>query len=110
MSKRPNLAAALHDAGARPAQAKAPVVPIAAPAAIAPPAPAAETRTLASARAPSREGLRAVTTYVSPEAHAQLSMMAIERGQKEKRKVSTQELMTEALNDLFRKHGKSQIA
>jgi hypothetical protein len=108
MSKRPNLAAALHDAGARPAQAKAAVVPIAAPVAVDP--PVADTRGSTSTRAPSREGQRAVTTYVSPEAHAQLSMLAIERGQKEKRKVSTQELMTEALNDLFRKHGKSQIA
>lgn len=63
-----------------------------------------------SNKPPSREGLRAVTTYVSTEAHAQLAVLAIERGQQEKRKVAVQELMTEALNDLFRKYGRSGIA
>lgn len=105
MSKRPNLAAALHDAGARPTQPP----PVAAVVS-AEPAPPVAARRAPLGKAPSREGLRAVTTYVSAEAHAQLAMLAIERGQKEKRKVSTQELMIEAMNDLFRKHGKSQIA
>lgn len=106
MSKRTNLAAALHDAGARPAQPAAPAV---APPAEAQPVQVAPSRPV-SVKPPSREGLRAVTTYVSHEAHAQLAMLAIERGQVEKRKVTTQELMIEAMNDLFRKHGKSQIA
>ncbi len=104
MSKRPNLAAALHDAGAKPTGVAQP------PAPSPESAPEPVNPKQASNKAPSREGLRAVTTYVSTEAHAQLAMLAIERGQREKRKVAAQELMTEALNDLFRKYGRSGIA
>ena len=100
MSKRINLAAALHDAGARPAQQ---------PPALAVVEPAAPTST-AMMRPPSRAGLRAVTSYVNTEAHAQLAVLAIEQGQSKKRRVTTQELMTEAMNDLFRKYGRSAIA
>ena len=92
MAKRTNLAAALHDAGASAAtKAKAQEQP--AQPAIAP-----------SPRPPSRKGQRAVTTYTNPEAHKQLRLLSIETGD------SLQELMTEALNELFRKHGKSLIA
>jgi len=96
MSKRPNLAAALHDAGAKPAHAQqsAAVVPI--EALHSEPRPP-------GARAPSREGQRAVTLYVRPEAHKQLRLLSVENGE------SVQDLMSEALNDLFRKHGRSQI-
>lgn len=107
MSKRPNLAAALHDAGARPALGQS--TP---PATIAevttlpahqqePPAPAERRVTV---RPPSREGLRAVTVYVKPEVHKQLRMLGIDTGD------SVQELMIQALNDLFHKHGRSRIA
>ena len=100
MSKRPNLAAALHDAGARPAQGQtsAAVVALVEPSAVAPRAAASTTRP------PSREGQRAVTVYVKPEAHKQLRLLAVDTG------ASVQDLMTEALNDLFRKHGRSLIA
>lgn len=100
MSKRINLAAALHDAGAKPAH-KPPalaVVELAAPV------------SAATTRPPSRAGLRAVTSYVNTEAHAQLAVLAIEQGQVKKRRVTTQELMSEAMNDLFRKYGRSAIA
>lgn len=100
MSKRTNLAAALHDAGARPAQQPPPL-------AVVEPAPMSNAKT---ARPPSRVGLRAVTSYVNTEAHAQLAVLAIEQGQAKKRKVTTQELMIEAMNDLFRKYGRSAIA
>jgi len=63
--------------------------------------PAADGTT---ARPPSRVGQRAVTTYVSPEAHKQLRMLSIETGE------SVQVLMTDAMNGLFRKHGKAYIA
>ena len=99
MSKRINLAAALHDAGARPAQQ---------PPALAEVEPAAPVST--TPRPPSRAGLRAVTSYVNTDAHAQLAVLAIEQGQAKKRRVTTQELMTEAMNDLFRKYGRSAIA
>ncbi len=104
MSKRPNLAAALHDAGARPAQGQSPVAALAL---VDPPAAAPQDvapATKASSRPPSRTGQRAVTLYVKPEAHKQLRLMAVDAGS------SVQDLMTEALNDLFRKHGRTLIA
>jgi hypothetical protein len=84
--KRANLTAALHDAGAKPAQQADPVplVP--------------EVKPL------SRKGQRAVTLYVKPEVHKQLRLLGVEQGS------SVQDLMTEALNGLFQKHGKSLIA
>ena len=96
MSKRINLASALHDAGANPVQH------IAMPAALPATAVVAEKEKLPAA--PSRIGLRVVTFYVKPEAHKQLRMLSVEAG------VSAQDLMTEALNDLFRKHARSLIA
>lgn len=101
MSKRTNLATALHDAGAKPAH-KSPALAVVE---LAAPVSAATTT-----RPPSRAGLRAVTSYVNTEAHAQLAVLAIEQGQAKKRRVTTQELMSEAMNDLFRKYGRSAIA
>ena len=96
MSKRPNLAAALHEAGAKPAQAQQST-------AVVPTESAQVEIRSTGGRAPSREGQRAVTLYVRPEAHKQLRILAIENG------ASIQDLMSEALNDLFRKHGRSRI-
>ncbi|MCB1814676.1 MAG: hypothetical protein KDK04_23580 [Candidatus Competibacteraceae bacterium] len=55
-------------------------------------------------RAPSRVGKKPVTAFLSPEAAAQLkAMAALEQ--------TTQEaLLIEAINDLFQKRGKPQIA
>lgn len=104
MSKRPNLAAALHDAGARPAQGQSTAAALAlVDPPVAAPQDAAPT-VKASTRAPSRTGQRAVTLYVKPEAHKQLRLLAVNAGS------SVQDLMTEALNDLFRKHGRTLIA
>ena len=96
MTQRMNLAAALHEAGARPAQP---------PAATEiddgeRPDPAPDSTT----RPPSRVGLRAVTAYVKPEVHRQLRLLAFEQN------LSVQELMIEAINELFHKHGKARIA
>ncbi len=102
MSKRPNLAAALHEAGARSAPKAAPRTAQSSVAAIVPQSPPAESET-SGKRPPSREGQRAVTLYVKPEAHKQLRLLALDHG------ASIQDLMSEALNDLFRKHGRSQI-
>lgn len=54
--------------------------------------------------APSRKGKRAVTGYVSQSAFTQLQILRAERG------MDVQELVTEALNDIFKKYGKPAIA
>ena len=97
MSKRANLAAALHDAGAKPNQSTSPLEPEARPMSVVVP-------TAATYRPPSRAGQRAITHYAKPEAHKQLRLLCLERD------ANVQELMTEALNDLFQKYGKSIIA
>jgi hypothetical protein len=101
-SKRPSLAAALHQV-ANPSPATA--------------APAAAAEPKASAAAakpkavqPGREGLRAVTFYEPPPAHAQLQMLTIEQTQARGKRTTLQDLMDEALNDLFKKYGKPPIA
>ena len=55
-------------------------------------------------RAPSRRGRRAVTFYTTPEAHRQLRMLSVELDR------PVQALATEALNALFARHGRAQIA
>lgn len=54
--------------------------------------------------APSRRGKRMVSAYFRAEAVKQLHLLAVER------EATIQDLVAEALNDLFRKHGKSAIA
>ncbi len=54
--------------------------------------------------APSRRGKRNVSAYIDSTAAKQLRLLAVEQD------TSTQALVEEALNDLFRKHGKSAIA
>ena len=70
----------------------------------APPAPSAPEPDTHAQRAPSRRGRKAVTIYLDTAAHRQLRMLALEQGR------SVQDLMTEATNDLFQKHGKPRIA
>lgn len=57
-----------------------------------------------STRSPSRIGKRNVSAYVNPTAAKQLRLLSVEQD------TSTQALVEEALNDLFRKYGKSAIA
>lgn len=54
--------------------------------------------------APSRQGKKAITGYFDPAASKQLKQMAIEQDS------SIQALLGEAINDLFKKHGKPHIA
>ena len=63
-------------------------------------APSSDRATLA----PSRRGKRNVSAYIDAVAAKQLRLLAVERDS------STQALVEEALNDLFRKHGKSPVA
>ena len=55
-------------------------------------------------RSPSRRGRKAVTIYLDTAAHRQLRLLAVEQGR------SGQDLVVEAINDLFGKHGKARIA
>ena len=70
----------------------------------APPAPSDRKPEPDAHRAPSRRGRKAVTIYLDTAAHRQLRMLALEQSR------SVQDLMTEATNDLFQKHGKARIA
>lgn len=67
--------------------------PVEAPAAM----PAAE-------RPPSRQGKRVVSAYVNATAAKQLRLLSVELD------TSTQALVEEALNDLFRKYNRSAVA
>ncbi len=61
-------------------------------------------RPMLAPRAPSRRGKRVVSAYVDAAAAKQLRILAAER------ETSTQALVEEALNDLFRKHSRSAVA
>lgn len=66
-------------------------------------APAAEPAKL-TRQPPSRQGKKALTGYFGPEVLKQLKVMAAAND------TTIQALLTEALNDLFKKHGKPHIA
>lgn len=70
----------------------------------APALPPAKTPAPTPDRAPSRRGKRVVSAYIDPTAAKQLRLLAVELD------TSTQALVEEALNDLFRKHNRSAIA
>lgn len=65
----------------------------------------AQTRNRTSAEAkPGRDGRQFIAAHVPPEAAKQFKFLAV---QQEK---TTQDLLSEAINDLFAKHGLSRIA
>lgn len=87
MARRPSLT----DAGVtRPSRALPPP-----PSAV----PEADAR-----RAPARQGKKAVAFWVTPEASMQLRATALTMNR------SVQDVMTEALDDWFRKHGLHRLA
>ena len=51
-------------------------------------------------RPPSRRGLKGLTVWVDPAIHLQLRMMALEQGR------SSEDMLREAIGDLFQKHGR----
>ena len=53
---------------------------------------------------PSRVSTRAITVHMPPEVRQQLKVMAAEQN------VTMQSLLAEAMNDLFAKYGKPEIA
>ncbi len=92
MSKRPNLSALADAAGSVRAR------PIEPAAAIQEPRPARPTA------APSRVGLKPVTGFFPQEVRMQLKILAAEQTR------SMEDMLAEALNDLFAKYGKPEIA
>jgi hypothetical protein len=86
--KKMSLSAALQEASGHPG---APSVPSAAPPS-------------AGGMAPSREGKKVIAGYFDPAVSRQLKQLALEEDS------SIQDLLREALNDLFRKRGRSPIA
>jgi hypothetical protein len=89
MSKKPNLAAIVEAAGSTRRQ------PVPAPAA-APPATQAKPRV--------RQATRQIAAHFPEEVAWQLRELAVER------RTTIQALIAEALNDLFQKHGRPEIA
>ena len=73
-----------------------------------PPTPAPEPQSSGPARktgrAAAREGQTLVGGFFAPEVHKQLRVLAAEQGE------TQQALLAEALNMLFAKHGKPEIA
>jgi hypothetical protein len=94
MSKRPNLAEITAAAGSTRRQA---VVP-------APAAPPPEEEGRGASKAKPRAGMRQVAGHFPEEVSWQLRELAVEQ------RSSLQELLGEALNNLFQKYGKPELA
>jgi len=97
MSKAPNLAAALADAGGSTRRKPAPPPPT-------PPAEAVPSNSGAHYRQPSRAGTRPITVHFPEEVRGQLKLIALQE------KKTLHNLLAEAFNDLFAKYGKPEIA
>jgi hypothetical protein len=94
--KRPSLAESMRQAVADPVPS-APIADPPRPKQIA--SPEMTTRP-AGFYAATRAGKKKVTATLDPSAHKQLKGLAVER------EVTTEALLTEAINDLFKKYGK----
>jgi hypothetical protein len=92
VNKRPNLAAVAAAAGSTRRRDPEP----------APPPPTPETREPATPR--TRVGTKQIAAHFPEDVAWQLRALAVER------KTTVQNLMAEALNDLFAKHGKPEVA
>ena len=93
MTKRPSLADSM-----RKLEPPAPVQ------AAEQPAPARERAEPKGYYAATRAGRKKVTAALEPEAHKQLKLLAVDRSQ------TVEDLLREAVSDLFRKYGKPPIA
>ena len=72
------------------------------PVAVDSPAPSAE-RPASGRTKPSRDGKKAISGYFDPDLSTALQILALER------KVSLQDLMGEAFDDVLRKYGKHPV-
>jgi len=59
---------------------------------------------------PSREGMENLTGYFPPAVKNQMLELSVERRRATGHKVTIQDLIAEAVNDLFAKYGKPEIA
>lgn len=66
--------------------------------------PAAEQREASPTKPPGRRGKKTIAGFFDPAASRQLRQIALEEGS------NVQELLREAINDLFEKRGKARIA
>jgi hypothetical protein len=90
MSKRPSLSQALRQASGKTEPSRAEPVPVAA--------------TTPPSKPDSRRGKKTIAGFFDPAASRQLRQIALEE------ESNIQELLREAINDLFEKRGKSRIA
>lgn len=74
------------------------------PTEVSEPQPASQAPSTATYTAPSRRGTKVVSGHFDPAVSRQLRMIALDEDS------SVQELLREALNDLFIKRGKAPIA
>jgi len=89
MAKRSSLSQALRQASGKREESKPEVVPV---------------DVVKPSTIPSRRGKKTIAGFFDPAASRQLKQIALEEGS------SVQELLREAINDLFEKRGKSRIA
>src|SRR3954453_5442854 len=97
MSKAPNLAAALADAGGSTRRRPAPPQPVAVPAVEA-------SHSAAPYHQPSRAGTKPIPVHFPEAVRSQLKLIALEE------RKTLHNLLAEAFNDLFAKYGKPEIA
>src|SRR3954464_15754546 len=103
--KRPSLAESMRAVAEAPAPV--PSAPPAPPEAV--PTPSTRTQAEGAAERPkgfyaaTRVGKKKATATLSTEAHRQLKLLALDHG-------GVEAVLTEAINDLFRKHGMEPIA
>lgn len=97
--KRSSLTAALADHP--PAQEPSPRAPT---------TPTHETAEHKPRRAPARERKVNVAAWFPPAVKYGLQELALERTRSVGQKVTLQDLMAEAFNDLFKKYGKAELA
>lgn len=96
MSKKASLSSALMQASGRAPATKAAVLE----------KPKAAALSAANGPAsPSREGKKAIAGFFDPAVSRQLKQIGLELGD-----ISVQDMLKEALNDFFTKHGRSAIA
>lgn len=74
-----------------------------------PPAPSRPEGPISAAR-PGRAAKTNITGYFDRPVKWELQELATERSRAVGRRVTTQELLAEALNDLFKKYGKPELA
>lgn len=101
-TKKPSLTAALHAASGKPT-----LSPSIVSAALVAPAPQLKPEATASKTQPtppSRAGKKIVSGHFDPAVTRQLKQLALDN------ESTLQNLLAEALNDLFAKHGKQRIA